>query len=76
MLPNIHTLDVANLDGSGLVSIVTDHLGELEWSPDGTCILFSDGLESQRQIFLVHPDGTGGGIGTHGPTDSGGHFRP
>jgi Tol biopolymer transport system component len=76
MPPNIHTLEVANLDSGGLVSLGTSYLGELEWSPDGTWILYSDGLESRRQISLVHPDGTGGVLLAHGATDIGGHFRP
>lgn len=44
-----------------LVTSLDDQVQEVSWSPDGTWLAFSlaPGGGMNRQIYLVHPDGTG-----------------
>src|SRR5262249_22880963 len=53
-------LYVENIDGSGLHKIVDyggvrPHAGAVDWSPDGTEILFGD---DSGTLYTVHPDGS------------------
>jgi len=54
-------LFVVNADGKGLRQITPSGLGASapRWSPDGQLIAFNDKRRGDRQIYLVHPDGTG-----------------
>jgi len=71
--PYVLTLDVSNIDGSGLQPLGQGYGGVTEWSPDGTWLLTSSGLEGVYSIGLVRPDGRDGYFLASG---SGAHFRP
>jgi TolB protein len=55
-------IDVMNADGSG-VHRITGDVGEIEpaWSPAGNWIAYvrKSSIRSIRELWLVHPDGTG-----------------
>lgn len=73
--PYVTTLEVSNIDGSGLKPLFQSLGGGVtEWSPDGAWLLISSGgLEGVYTIGLVRPDGTDDHNLASG---SGAHFRP
>jgi Tol biopolymer transport system component len=71
--PYVLTLDVSNIDGSGLQPLGQGYGGVTEWSPDGTWLLTSYGLEGVYSIGLVRPDGRDGYFLAEG---YGARFRP
>src|SRR5712691_5364833 len=57
---------VVNLTGTGLRQLTSYSLGvddRVDWSPDGSLILFSNARDDARgipsNIYTIHPDGTG-----------------
>ena len=71
--PYALTLEVCNIDGSGLKSLGQGYGGVTEWSRDDAWLLTSYGLEGVKSISLVRPDGTDGHFLASG---FGAHFRP
>ena len=62
---------IVNADGTGLHALKTPGLvavGDPEWSPDGSLIVFSTtplhewathGVDPRPDVYVIHPDGTG-----------------
>ncbi len=51
------TIRIMNPDGSGDRPLTSGQ--QASWSPDGKRLVFSDGLDDQRALYLINADGTG-----------------
>jgi Tol biopolymer transport system component len=44
---------------SDAIAVITDDGGLPAWSPDGKKIVYQKEIDGQKQLFLIHPDGSG-----------------